>query len=165
MRLAGLQSSPLLPALIPPVDSHLQIPVNYSTNQYLLHVQLTNSFHEQLAHIKHMNHGSQFQQLWSKLRSEVLSLQQRGYYGDGAYGTCGSSVSRKYLNAVPFPIILRALYAPNVFDIRSLGLHLHGHISYSKTTHTASLNRLGFIDKIANFSHATCIRDWDSSTL
>jgi len=76
-------------------------------NLYRLHVQLTNSClficQEQLAHINHMNHGSQFQQLWSKLRSEVLGLQQRGYYGDGAYIMYGSIVRRVFLNVMPSP--------------------------------------------------------------
>src|SRR5579872_4135560 len=59
-----------------------------------------------------MNHGSQFQQLWRKLCSEVLALQRRGYYGDGAYTTCGSGVSRTFLNAVPFPTFHR-FYSPS----------------------------------------------------
>ncbi|KAF9790468.1 WLM-domain-containing protein [Thelephora terrestris] len=51
----------------------------------------------ELAHIKHMNHGSQFQRLWSKLRSEVLVLQQRGYYGDG-YWSSGQRLSAPTLS-------------------------------------------------------------------
>ncbi|KAI0034741.1 WLM domain-containing protein [Vararia minispora EC-137] len=39
----------------------------------------------ELAHIKHMNHGSAFQALWSQLRNEVKALQARGYYGDGLW--------------------------------------------------------------------------------
>src|SRR6266404_7448074 len=30
-----------------------------------------------------MNHGPEFQALWSQLRTEVVALQARGYYGDG----------------------------------------------------------------------------------
>jgi hypothetical protein len=32
---------------------------------------------------QHMNHGSDFQSLWSQLRKEVVALQAKGYYGDG----------------------------------------------------------------------------------
>ena len=30
-----------------------------------------------------MNHGPDFQDLWSQLRNEVIALQAKGYYGDG----------------------------------------------------------------------------------
>ena len=30
-----------------------------------------------------MNHGADFQALWSQLRKEVIALQAKGYYGDG----------------------------------------------------------------------------------
>jgi len=30
-----------------------------------------------------MNHGPDFQALWNHLRSEVIVLQAKGYYGDG----------------------------------------------------------------------------------
>jgi len=30
-----------------------------------------------------MNHGPAFQALWTRLRTEVRQLQDRGYYGDG----------------------------------------------------------------------------------
>ena len=60
-----------------------------------------------------MNHGSQFQQLWSDLCSEVLALQRRGYYGDGTYDTRGSGVKRTFLNLVPFPTFLHPFYNPN----------------------------------------------------
>jgi hypothetical protein len=30
-----------------------------------------------------MNHGADFQTLWSQLRKEVIALQTKGYYGDG----------------------------------------------------------------------------------
>ncbi|KAF9648831.1 WLM-domain-containing protein [Thelephora ganbajun] len=53
---------------------------------------LLNTLCHELAHIRHMNHGSKFQRLWSKLRSEVLALQQRGYYGDG-YWSSGQRLS------------------------------------------------------------------------
>jgi hypothetical protein len=33
--------------------------------------------------MQHMNHGSEFQALWDQLRKEVVTLQARGYYGDG----------------------------------------------------------------------------------
>lgn len=32
-----------------------------------------------------MNHGPDFQALWKQLRLEVRQLQDKGYYGDGAY--------------------------------------------------------------------------------
>ncbi|KAI0264513.1 WLM domain-containing protein [Gloeopeniophorella convolvens] len=41
----------------------------------------------ELAHIKHMNHGSDFQALWSQLRREVVALQAKGYYGDGMWSS------------------------------------------------------------------------------
>ncbi|KAI0303834.1 WLM domain-containing protein [Multifurca ochricompacta] len=41
----------------------------------------------ELAHIKHMNHGPDFQALWSQLRKEVIALQARGYYGDGMWSS------------------------------------------------------------------------------
>lgn len=37
----------------------------------------------ELAHIKHMNHGPAFQDLWRRLRQQVRDLQSRGYFGDG----------------------------------------------------------------------------------
>ncbi|TFK28098.1 WLM-domain-containing protein [Coprinopsis marcescibilis] len=46
----------------------------------------------ELAHIKHMNHGSDFQALWRQLRTEVRELQNRGYYGDG-YWSSGQRVA------------------------------------------------------------------------
>ncbi|ETW83060.1 hypothetical protein HETIRDRAFT_450748 [Heterobasidion irregulare TC 32-1] len=36
---------------------------------------------------KHMNHGPAFQALWSRLRTEVRALQQKGYYGDGYWSS------------------------------------------------------------------------------
>jgi DNA-dependent metalloprotease WSS1 len=30
-----------------------------------------------------MNHGPEFQKLWTLLRNEVRALQAKGYYGDG----------------------------------------------------------------------------------
>ncbi|CDO68948.1 hypothetical protein BN946_scf185000.g91 [Trametes cinnabarina] len=47
---------------------------------------VVNSF-EELAHIKHMNHGSAFQALWAKLRNDVRELQRKGYYGDGYWSS------------------------------------------------------------------------------
>jgi len=41
----------------------------------------------ELAHIKHMNHGPDFQALWSQLRNEVVTLQAKGYYGDGMWSS------------------------------------------------------------------------------
>lgn len=41
----------------------------------------------ELAHIKHMNHGADFQALWSQLRKEVIALQTKGYYGDGMWSS------------------------------------------------------------------------------
>jgi DNA-dependent metalloprotease WSS1 len=32
---------------------------------------------------QHMNHGPDFQALWSQLRKDVVALQAKGYYGDG----------------------------------------------------------------------------------
>ncbi|KAL5526064.1 hypothetical protein ACEPAG_7402 [Sanghuangporus baumii] len=46
----------------------------------------------ELAHIKHMNHGQDFQRLWAQLRMEVEALQTRGYFGDG-YWSSGTRVS------------------------------------------------------------------------
>ena len=39
----------------------------------------------QLAHIHHMNHGSDFKALDAKLRIEVTALRHRGYFGDGTW--------------------------------------------------------------------------------
>jgi len=39
------------------------------------------------SHTQHMNHGHSFQALWRKLNDEVRSLQNKGYFGDGKYGT------------------------------------------------------------------------------
>ncbi|KAH9972776.1 WLM domain-containing protein [Lactifluus volemus] len=36
---------------------------------------------------QHMNHGSDFQSLWSQLRKEVVALQAKGYYGDGMWSS------------------------------------------------------------------------------
>ncbi|KAI0001516.1 WLM domain-containing protein [Russula compacta] len=41
----------------------------------------------ELAHIKYMNHGPDFQALWSQLRKEVIALQAKGYYGDGMWSS------------------------------------------------------------------------------
>ncbi|KAH0585113.1 hypothetical protein H2248_008374 [Termitomyces sp. 'cryptogamus'] len=41
----------------------------------------------ELAHIKHMNHGPDFQVLWKQLRTEVRVLQDKGYYGDGYWSS------------------------------------------------------------------------------
>ncbi|KLO09895.1 WLM-domain-containing protein [Schizopora paradoxa] len=41
----------------------------------------------ELAHIKHMNHGPDFQKLWAQLRREVKALQDKGYYGDGYWSS------------------------------------------------------------------------------
>ncbi|KAL0565205.1 hypothetical protein V5O48_016821 [Marasmius crinis-equi] len=41
----------------------------------------------ELAHIKHMNHGTAFQALWRRLRNEVRELQIKGYYGDGYWSS------------------------------------------------------------------------------
>ncbi|KIY72376.1 WLM-domain-containing protein [Cylindrobasidium torrendii FP15055 ss-10] len=46
----------------------------------------------ELAHIAHMNHGPDFQALWSQLRVEVRQLQNKGYYGDG-YWSSGTRLS------------------------------------------------------------------------
>ncbi|EJD06465.1 WLM-domain-containing protein [Fomitiporia mediterranea MF3/22] len=46
----------------------------------------------ELAHIKHMNHGREFQRLWTQLRWEVRALQDKGYFGDG-YWSSGTRVS------------------------------------------------------------------------
>ncbi|KAI6151961.1 WLM-domain-containing protein [Pisolithus tinctorius] len=47
-----------------------------------VHWLMSTLCHE-LAHIKHMNHGPAFQNLWLRLRQEVRDLQNRGYFGDG----------------------------------------------------------------------------------
>ncbi|THH30030.1 hypothetical protein EUX98_g4159 [Antrodiella citrinella] len=41
----------------------------------------------QLAYNQHMNHGPEFQALWSQLRKEVKELQSKGYYGDGYWSS------------------------------------------------------------------------------
>lgn len=39
-----------------------------------------------------MNHGRDFQRLWTQLRNEVAALQARGYFGDG-YWSSGTRLS------------------------------------------------------------------------
>lgn len=80
----------------------------------------------QLAHIKHMNHGSQFQKLWSTLRSEVSTLQQRGYYGDGAYGALREFYRKENVSEyrAPFFTPFSTAYS-NVFDTRFFGFGVH----------------------------------------
>ena len=69
----------------------------YPRSQYTLHIErgswLTLKYvsllykHEapyKLWAFKHMNHGPAFQRLNAQLRSEVLALQAKGYFGDGA---------------------------------------------------------------------------------
>lgn len=51
-----------------------------------VHWLLSTLCHE-LAHIKHMNHGTAFQALWRQLRNDVRALQNRGYYGDGYWSS------------------------------------------------------------------------------
>ncbi|TFY75433.1 hypothetical protein EWM64_g8578 [Hericium alpestre] len=46
----------------------------------------------ELAHIKHMHHGSEFQKLWRQLNNEVRALQLKGYYGDG-YWSAGTRLA------------------------------------------------------------------------
>ncbi|KAH7341715.1 WLM domain-containing protein [Rhizoctonia solani] len=41
----------------------------------------------ELAHIKHMNHLAEFQQLNAQLCHEVAALRTKGYYGDGLYSS------------------------------------------------------------------------------
>ncbi|KIM84879.1 hypothetical protein PILCRDRAFT_817694 [Piloderma croceum F 1598] len=53
---------------------------------------LMNTLCHELAHIKHMNHGSDFQNLWKQLRNEVRALQNKGYYGDG-YWSAGTRLA------------------------------------------------------------------------
>lgn len=36
---------------------------------------------------QHMNHGRDFQRLWTQLRNEVAALQARGYFGDGYWSS------------------------------------------------------------------------------
>ena len=131
------------------------------TNLLRIYVQLTNlslSFYEQLAHIKHMNHGSQFQQLWSMLRSEVLALQQRGYYGDGAFDTCGSSVRRTFLSVMPFPTIPRPLYTPTflISDTSGCVTLAWSYFEFQNCSHCLTesdgLHRL-----TVGYYHATCL--------
>ncbi|KZP23769.1 WLM-domain-containing protein [Athelia psychrophila] len=43
----------------------------------------------ELAHIRHMHHGPDFQALWKQLNNEVRALQLKGYYGDG-YWSAGT---------------------------------------------------------------------------
>jgi len=53
---------------------------------------LLNVVCHEVAHIKHMNHSRDFHALWAQLRSEVLELQRKGYYGDG-YWSSGQRLS------------------------------------------------------------------------
>lgn len=94
-----------------------------------------------------MNHGSQFQQLWRKLRSEVLALQQRGYYGDGAYDTCGSGVNKTFLNVVPLPTFLHPFYIPTflISDPSECIILAWSHFVFRKLL---ALNQMGFIGKL-----------------
>ena len=84
-----------------------------------------------------MNHGSQFQQLWSTLRSEVLALQQRGYYGDGAHDTCCSSVNRTFLNSSPFPTFLHPLYTPTflISDLSGCMIPARSYLVFRNCSH------------------------------
>lgn len=101
-----------------------------------------------------MNHGSQFQQLWSKLRSEVLALQQRGYYGDGAYATFRMFYCREvgsFLNTAAFSLYFSPIVFSPTFlipDVGALGLDDPGTgfiLQFQNSFHTASLNRMDFV--------------------
>lgn len=102
-----------------------------------------------------MNHGSQFQQLWSKLRSEVLALQQRGYYGDGACesfrvfycGEVGTFLNTAAFSRCSSPIVCAPTFL--IPDVGALGLDDPGMrfiLEFQNDFRTASLNRMGFID-------------------
>ncbi|KAG8892400.1 hypothetical protein FRC01_014187, partial [Tulasnella sp. 417] len=48
---------------------------------------ILDTFCHELAHIKYMHHLQPFQKLWAELRSKVIALQKKGYFGDGALPT------------------------------------------------------------------------------
>ncbi|KAL0955019.1 hypothetical protein HGRIS_003939 [Hohenbuehelia grisea] len=52
----------------------------------VFHKLILHSFHSNCLY-QHMNHGPDFQKLWSQLRSEVRALQAKGYYGDGYWSS------------------------------------------------------------------------------
>ncbi|KAG9119700.1 hypothetical protein FRC07_005141 [Ceratobasidium sp. 392] len=54
--------------------------------------QLIQVLCHELSHIKHMNHGTGFQQLNAQICHEVAILRSKGYYGDGMYSS-GSRLS------------------------------------------------------------------------
>jgi hypothetical protein len=61
-----------------PQMAHIKVRILCSTRHsdvYDIHLLL----------MQHMNHGPEFQRLWSQLRVEVQFLQSQGYYGDGMY--------------------------------------------------------------------------------
>ncbi|KAG9017194.1 hypothetical protein FRB90_001413 [Tulasnella sp. 427] len=48
---------------------------------------LLDTFCHELAHSKYMDHSRPFHKLWAELRSKVIALQQKGYYGDGFWSS------------------------------------------------------------------------------
>ncbi|KAF8450476.1 WLM domain-containing protein [Boletus edulis BED1] len=65
----------------------IELVLRSSTGSLLSTHWLMSTLCHELAHIKHMDHGSAFQALWRQLQQEVRALQNREYYGDGYWSS------------------------------------------------------------------------------
>ncbi|KAH8081874.1 WLM domain-containing protein [Filobasidium floriforme] len=81
----------------------VEIVLRRPDNSFLPMSYLERTMTHELAHCHQMNHGPDFQALWSRLQGEVYHLQRDGYFGDGFY-----SEGRRLGDSVPISSAERA---------------------------------------------------------
>ncbi|VDB88404.1 unnamed protein product [Peniophora sp. CBMAI 1063] len=63
----------------------VELVLRRADGSWLPHGHVMSTLCHELAHIRHMNHNSDFQKLWRQLNWEVRVLQAKGYFGDGLW--------------------------------------------------------------------------------